>query len=463
MKTFTWLFSLLLISVAISAQSLTDRLQMATQQLRSDPQMKYAQLGLLMLDADTGDTLINYNSQVGLAPASCQKIITGCTAYELLGPAFRFKTAFISKGSILNGVLQGNLLVVGSGDPTLGSFRYVSTRPANQILQWKEALQQAGIRSISGKVLSLNDGWPLGATPGGYTWNDIGNYYGAGSDYINWRENQYDLILRSGASIGDPVTIVEVKPAPAGVQFFSTATAAEKGTGDQANIYLAPLSTIALVQGTIPRGETAMVISGSLPNPPAQLAQELTTAFQQNGLPVLEQSIADSGNCAAQPLMNHYSPALDSLHYWFMKKSVNLYGEALVRAISRKTSGKGSMEEGLQIIRQFWKERGIEPGALRMIDGSGLSPQNRVTAVTLVSVLQYARKQWWFAQYLDAFPIYNQMTLKSGTIGGAKSFAGYFTTLSGKSVILAILVNNYEGSANAIVGKMFTLLDELKK
>ena len=206
-----------------------------------------------------------------------------------------------------------------------------------------------------------------------------------------------------------------------------------------------------------------MVISGSLPNPPAQLAQELTTAFQQNGLPVLEQSIADSGNIAAQPLMNHYSPALDSMHYWFMKKSVNLYGEALVRAISRKTSGKGSMEEGLQIIRQFWKARGIEPGALRIIDGSGLSPQNRITAGTLVKVLHYARKQWWFAQYLDAFPIYNNMTLKSGTIGGAKSFAGYFTTLSGKTVILAILVNNYEGSANAIVGKMFTLLDELKK
>ena len=161
--------------------------------------------------------------------------------------------------------------------------------------------------------------------------------------------------------------------------------------------------------------------------------------------------------------MNHYSPALDSMHYWFMKKSVNLYGEALVRAISRKTSGKGSMEEGLQIIRQFWKARGIEPGALRIIDGSGLSPQNRITAGTLVKVLHYARKQWWFAQYLDAFPIYNNITLKSGTIGGAKSFAGYFTTLSGKTVILAMLVNNYEGSANAIVGKMFTLLDELKK
>jgi serine-type D-Ala-D-Ala carboxypeptidase/endopeptidase (penicillin-binding protein 4) len=463
MKTFTWLFSLLLISVAISAQSLTDRLQLATQQLRSDPQMKYAQLGLLMLDADTGDTLVNYNSQVGLAPASCQKIITGCTAYELLGPAFRFQTAFIAKSSVKNGLLQGNLWVVGSGDPSLGSFRFVSTKPANQLLLWKQSLQQAGIQSIAGKILPMNEGWPLGSTPGGYTWNDIGNYYGAGSDYINWRENQYDLFLRSGASIGDPVTVIDAKPAPVGVQFISTATAAEKGTGDQANIYLAPLSNWALVQGTIPRGETAMVISGALPNPPAQMSQELTAAFQQGGFKVLQQTIADSGNLASQPLFNHYSPSLDSLHYWFMKKSVNLYGEALVRAISRKSSGKGFLEEGLQIIRQFWKARGIDPGAIRMIDGSGLSPQNRLTAGTLVRVLQYAQKQWWYGQYLDAFPIYNQMTLKSGTIGGAKSFAGYYTTSGGKNVILAILINNYEGSATAIVSKIFTLLDELKK
>jgi len=463
MKIIPWLLSLLLISPAISAQSLTDRLQLATQLLRSDPQMKYAQLGLLMLDADTGDTLVNYNSQVGLAPASCQKIITGCTAYELLGPAFRFQTAFIAKSSVKNGQLQGNLWVVGSGDPSLGSFRFVSTKPANQLLLWKQSLQQAGIQSIAGKILPMNEGWPLGATPGGYTWNDIGNYYGAGSDYINWRENQYDLILRSGASIGDPVTVIDAKPAPVGVQFISTATAAEKGTGDQANIYLAPLSNWALVQGTIPRGETAMVISGALPNPPAQLSQELTAAFQQGGFKVLQQTIADSGNLASQPLFYHYSPSLDSLHYWFMKKSVNLYGEALVRAISRKTSGKGSMEDGLQIIRQFWKARGIDPGAIRMIDGSGLSPQNRLTAGTLVRVLQYARKQWWYGQYLDAFPIYNQMTLKSGTIGGAKSFAGYYTTSSGKNVILAILINNYEGSATAIVSKIFTLLDELKK
>ena len=191
--------------------------------------------------------------------------------------------------------------------------------------------------------------------------------------------------------------------------------------------------------------------------------QELTSSFQQNGLAVREQSFPSNNRVPVQPIAYHYSPALDSLHYWFMKKSVNLYGEALVRAISRKFSGTGSLEDGLQIIRQFWKARGIEPGAMRMIDGSGLSPQNRLTAGTLVRVLLYARKQWWFAQYLDAFPLYNNMTLKSGTIGGAKSFAGYHTMPNGQTVILAILVNNYEGGATAMVNKMFRLLDEVKK
>jgi D-alanyl-D-alanine carboxypeptidase/D-alanyl-D-alanine-endopeptidase (penicillin-binding protein 4) len=463
MKRFTWLFSLLMISEAILAQSLPDRLQSATQQLLANPQMKYAQLGLLMIDADSGDTLISYNSQVGLAPASCQKIITGCTAFELLGPAFRYRTRFLVKQEVLNGQVSGNLWIQGTGDPTLGSFRWETTKPIPQLMQWKEAFQKAGIQRIAGKVLPLEVGWPLGSIPGGYTWNDMGNYYGSAADYINWRENQYDLVLRSGPSLGDSVRIVEARPAPVGVSFVSTLTAAEKGSGDQANIFLAPLSNNALVEGTIPRGENNFIISGSIPNPPAQFTQELSEFLQQKGIQIAGKNINEFSLPSEQVVYDHYSPALDSIHYWFMKKSVNLYGEALVRTISQKISGKGSWEDGLQIIRQFWKVRGIESGALRIIDGSGLSPQNRITPRALVQVLQYARKQWWFGQYLEAFPIYNNMTLKSGTIGGAKSFAGYYTTPGGKSVILAFLINNYEGSANAIVQKMFTLLDELKK
>jgi D-alanyl-D-alanine carboxypeptidase/D-alanyl-D-alanine-endopeptidase (penicillin-binding protein 4) len=463
MKRCALLLVLLFISSAIAAQTLQERLKRATSDLLADPQMRYGMLGWLVIDADTGDTLVSWNPHTGLPPASCLKIITSATAFELLGPSFRFSTAFLTDGEVKAGVLNGNLFIEGAGDPALGSQRFISTRPDQQLSQWMAALQASGIQRIRGQILPLNNNWSGIPTPGGYTWNDIGNYYGAGSEYLNWRENQYDLILRSGARIGDRIAVVTAKPFPVGVEFKVEATAAEKGTGDRANIYLAPRSKQAFVDGTIPRDEDRFVISGSLPDPPLQLTQEMTKTFRAQGLPIEEQRLQDSAHSDLQPLMYHYSPSFDSLNYWFMKKSVNLYGEAFIRAIAKQQGGTGSLDEGLNKVRAYWKDRGIALGSLRMLDGSGLSPQNRVTASALVRVLQYASQQWWFNEYLQAFPRYNNMTLKSGTIGGVKSFAGYHTTSEGKNVILAILINNYEGSAGTIVTKMFTLLDELNK
>lgn len=463
MKRCVLLFLVFCFSLASTAQHLSERLKKATSQLLADPQMRYGILGWLVIDADNGDTLVSWNANTGLPPASCLKVITSATAFELLGPSFRFATGFLTDGEWKNGVLAGNLFIEGNGDPALGSHRFVTTRPPQQMAEWITSLKKAGISRISGKLLPLNKGWSGIPTPGGYTWNDIGNYYGAGSDYLNWRENQYDLLLRSGPKVGDSVEIVAAKPTPVHVKFEVTAKAAEKGTGDQTNIYLAPRSLEAVVDGTIPREEQQFVIAGSIPDPPAQLMSELTNSFRASGLPVDETSIPLANSSVLQPIFYHYSPAIDSLNYWFLKKSVNLYGEAFVRAIAQQDGGDGSLEEGINRVRKFWKARGIELGSLKMIDGSGLSPQNRVTPGTLVRVLQYARRQWWFNNFLQSFPRYNDMTLKSGTIGGVKSFAGYHTTPDGKNVILAIIVNNFDGSAGSIVNKMFTLLDELKK
>lgn len=463
MKRSVLLFLVLCISVVVTGQNLSDRLKKATNQLLADPQMRFAMLGWLVLDADTGDTLISWNANTGLPPASCLKVITSATAYELLGPSFRFATGFLTDGERKDSLLMGNLYVEGNGDPALGSHRFVNTRPPQQIPEWIYALRKAGVSRIRGKILPLNNGWSGIPTPGGYTWNDIGNYYGAGSEYLNWRENQYDLLLRSGPNIGDKVEIVAARPAPVDVKFQVTAKAAEKGTGDQTNIYLAPLSREAIVDGTIPRGEQKFVIAGSIPDPPTQLVSEVTSIFRQSGLRVEEVSIPHAAGSSLQPIFYHYSPSFDSLNYWFLKKSVNLYGEAFVRAIARQDGGDGSLEEGISRVRKFWKARGVDNGALRMIDGSGLSPQNRVTPAALVRVLHYASRQWWFNSFIQSFPLYNDMTLKSGTIGGVKSFAGYHTTPDGKNVILAIIINNFDGSAGNIVNKMFTLLNELKK
>jgi D-alanyl-D-alanine carboxypeptidase/D-alanyl-D-alanine-endopeptidase (penicillin-binding protein 4) len=383
---------------------------------------------------------------------------------ELLGPTYRYQTILGYDGVVADHVLKGNLYFTGSGDPSLGSWRFDSTKEENVLNRWLQALKRNGIQKIEGSLVGYTGKWESAILPGGWIWDDIGNYYGAGSSALSWHENQYDLILRSGNSIGDKVIITGTKPKLYRVQLESQLVSAAKGTGDNAYIYLPPTSQRGFVSGTIPVNEKAFVISGSFPDPALQLVATVAAKFDSAKIKIPRFSVSSA---KVQPVYTaiideYHSPSLDSLNYWFMKKSINLYGEAFIKTIAYERTGFGSADKGLELVKEFWKQQGIEPSALRIIDGSGLSPQNRVTVDALVKVLQYAKSRPWFSYYYDALPVYNQMKLKSGTIGGAKSFAGYHTAKDGTAYTVAVIINNYAGSAGEIVRKMFLVLDELK-
>jgi D-alanyl-D-alanine carboxypeptidase/D-alanyl-D-alanine-endopeptidase (penicillin-binding protein 4) len=162
-------------------------------------------------------------------------------------------------------------------------------------------------------------------------------------------------------------------------------------------------------------------------------------------------------------LFTHYSPSLDSIIYWFLKKSINLYGEALTKTFAYKKNNFGETAKGVEIIKNFWKDKGIASNELNIIDGSGLSPLNRVTSHAQVMVLRYAKNQPWFTGYYNAFPEYNGMKMKSGTINDVKGFCGYQKSKNGNDYIFSFLVNNYNGSSSSIVTKMYKVLDELKQ
>jgi D-alanyl-D-alanine carboxypeptidase/D-alanyl-D-alanine-endopeptidase (penicillin-binding protein 4) len=131
--------------------------------------------------------------------------------------------------------------------------------------------------------------------------------------------------------------------------------------------------------------------------------------------------------------------------------------------MGEKKLGNWSTDAGLAAMRRFWAAQGIDSNALRMQDGSGLSPQNRVTTEALAKVLWYAARQSWYVDYLEGFPLYNGMKMKSGTISGVKGFCGYHRSKKdGKEYIFAILVNNYTGSSSSLVGKMYRVLDVMK-
>jgi len=446
------------------AQDLTKRLNDALKKMETDPQLKHAVMSFYVADSKTGKLVCERNSQVGLAPASCQKVITSVAAFDLLGQDYRYKTVLSYDGGIENGVLKGNLHITGSGDPTLGSWRWSSTREILVLENWISVIKKAGIRSIEGIIIADNSGWSTATIPDGWIWQDIGNYYGAGASWLNWRENQYDIVLRSGKTPGELCSIISISPKLFKSSFICEVKAGEKGSGDNAYIYLPVDSSTAYVRGTIPTGETAFTISGSFPNSSNQLTSTLSVAINGAGVKMVPQA-GKTGNALTSnliPLFTNMSPSFDSINYWFLKKSINLYGEALMKTIAFEKDGFGSTERGVEIVKYFWSQRGIEKSAINIFDGSGLAPQNRVTTEALVKVMQYARSRPWFIAFYKSLPEINGITMKSGSIGGARSYTGYVRSKDGTEYTFAIIVNNYDGNTSEVVRKIWALLDILK-
>jgi len=469
-KVFLYFISLTVI-ISIKAQPVTVKLQQAFRQFESDPQLKFAISSLYVIDARTGQVVFDKNSRIGLAPASTQKIITAATAFELLGKQYRYKTALGYNGKINDGVLKGNIYITGSGDPTLGSWRFANTIDTILLNKWSGIVQSLNIKRIDGEIIGIDNKFETQITPDGWIWQDLGNYYGAGAAGLNWRENQYDMKLKAGQKEGDPVQLLGIFPDIEYNYIINELRTGPKGSGDNAYIYLPPYSYHGFVRGTIPVGEKLFTISGSFASParyaPGLLANKLMEAgitISDGGPKTTVEFLANNEKITYPDtvLSTHYSPSLDSIIYWFNKKSINLYGEALIKTVAFEKKGFGSTDSGIAIVKEFWKQKGIDPDELNICDGSGLSPMNRVTTHAQVEILKYARQQNWFSSFLNSLPEYNGMTMKSGTIRNVKAFSGYHRARSGREFIFSFVVNNYNGSASALVNKMYKVLNVLK-
>lgn len=431
--------------------------------LTEDPTFQHATISLYVINSATGKALTEMNTELGVAPASCQKVITAATAFELLGHDYTYKTIIGYTGNIVNGVLNGNLIIKGSGDPTLGSWRYEQTKEDAIISAFKNAILRAGIHEIKGHVFADQSLWNSEATPNGWVWQDIGNYYGAGARALNWRENQYDLYLKSGSKVGDPVEIAGTKPAfVEGLNLQSEVTSAAKGTGDNNYIYLPLDQDFGYVRGTTPINENHFTISGAMPHPALQLALTLEAALKNQPIEKIATDHLTENNFENVKIIYTYSsPLLDSIIFHFLRRSINLYGEALIKTMAYQFTKVGNTDSGVNVIQRFWKNKGIDPYSINIVDGSGLSPSNRVTTKALVTVMEYARKQKWFASFYDALPTISGIKMKSGSINGVISYTGYIKGKDNAEYTFSFVINNYDGSGNDVRHKMWKLLGML--
>lgn len=459
---------LIILSVLLDfpAFSQSRSLTVAMEKLAADEQFANASIALSVREAETGMEVYQLNGNLGVNPASSQKVVTSASAFQLLGKEFRFNTR-LALADMQGG--KGQMLVVtGGGDPTLGSDRWKYTRAEQVFSTILNMLKQNNVKELPGGIYIGNPKFSYQPLPHGWIWEDIGNYFGAGAWGFNWKENVFEIDMVPGKDEGDPVTVTATRPAWMMETITSFVTTGERGSGDKSLVFSAPYQQNIFITGSVPAG-SPITISGSLPDPAASFGRELSEFLQRAGIICGEvQTLGEAIRKGKVPsienskqLADLRSPPLDSMNYWFMNKSINLYGEAFVKMIALQQNKEASTTNGIDIVREFWKEKGIAPGELKIGDGSGLSPTNRVTSNGLVKVMEYAQTRPWFNSFYAGIPTMNNMKLKSGYMQGVRSYTGIITSRGGKKYLVAFVINNFHGSPAAVRQKMWKVLDEL--
>ena len=469
-------------------------------QLQNGPLVRNGTVGVSVRRVRDGESLIGYNSRQSLSSASTLKLITTATALATLGPNYTYTTTLEYDGFIRDSVLTGNLYLRGSGDPSLGSWRFSGYPEANTLLQiWSDAVRKAGIKRIDGTIIgdaALYDDLP---TPDTWPWGDLGNYYGAGLSALNFNENLYRVVFRPGKSVGTPATVLRTEPPLPYLTLNNQVVTDAAGTGDQVNIYGAPFAGQQWLTGKVPMGVSEFEVKGSLPDPAHYVAFALQEQLKQDGVSISTTAVSvrpgqpwpgqittGRPDAKAVPkriqLHQYKSPVLVEIAQQTNFQSINLYAEALLRTAARQLNPKTqNVRDGVTAVENFWRTKGVNLDGFRVRDGSGLSTVGSLTADNMTGILAVMGREKAFPQFYETIPIVGQtgtvrsmarntaaagnVRAKSGTIEGVRAYAGYFTAKDGELLCFSMMINKYTPGQNRAISaqleQLMVLLVEL--
>ena len=467
-KSFLLFFQSTLLVATGYTQGLSNKLPTAFSQFRNEGGLAADNVSLVIMDAKKGEIVFEHQSNTGMATASTLKVITSITALDLLGPDYSYATRIYYTGTIDKaGTLKGDIIIKGSGDPTLGSDRYATTKAQNILDHWTFAIKQLGITRVDGRVIGDDRIFDGNQVPTGWPAADIGNYYGAGVSGLNWRENKAGITFSPGA-IGRPADIKDLSLDLSYLTIRNEVTTGNAGTGDKVFGFSSPYANSILLKGSYGK-DLKKTIEISIPDPAYQLARDLKTNLEQEGV-MVNGSAASAyrlSSYSEQPgkaIAVHQSPKLAEIIYWFNQKSINLYGEALLKTIGTEKISVKSTALSADFVIAYWNNTlNIPKADLGMLDGSGLSPANRITASAMSNIMLYARGRHWYTDFYKSLPTINHIKMKSGTIGGVLGYTGFQTGAGGEELTFTLFVNNYKGSTASMRQRMFKLLNVLKQ
>jgi D-alanyl-D-alanine carboxypeptidase/D-alanyl-D-alanine-endopeptidase (penicillin-binding protein 4) len=468
-------FFLLLLPVVSDSQ------QSQIARFLSDSSIIHSSVSLCIIEADSGSVISQYNPETSLTQASILKLVTTASALELLGKDYTFRTKVGYSGKIRKGskTLDGNIVIKGGGDPALGSENFPEFY--NGFLdKWVKDIQALGIRRVTGRIIADDSYYDYEPVPAGWGWDDLGNYYGAGVYGISIYDNTLQIHFKTSEKGSIPF-ITSILPEDSGIEFTSYLTAS--GTEDNGYIFSAPYSSKGWISGTIPENKDDFVLKGSIPDPPLFLAKTLFKKLKEAGIKV-------SGNPVTTRLMPELkteiftqisetiSPPLSAIIEVLNHKSVNLYAEHLIKELGKVFLNSGTTSAGAEVVTGFLDSAGVNTSGMFIEDGSGLSSLDAVNSSEMVKLLLFMKNNGkYFDDYFKSLPepgkegtlknyfkdpvFESRLRAKSGSLTRVRSYAGYFTTISGKEMIFCIIVNNYNGPSRKVISGIEDIIKDV--
>jgi D-alanyl-D-alanine carboxypeptidase/D-alanyl-D-alanine-endopeptidase (penicillin-binding protein 4) len=476
--------------VLYAAQS-TDRIRQLQTLINTaigDPALERATWGIAVRSLPRGENLYTSGDGRLLLPASAMKIVTLAAAAERLGWDFTYETRVMARGEVGSGALNGDLVISGTGDPSIDDW----TGDATTLFgEWAERLKTLGVTKITGRIIGDDRAFDQARLGAGWAWDDLGASFAAGVGALQFNQNTAQIMLTPGDAVEEPA-VVSVRPVYASLRLKSQVTTSTAGRPPIVTVRAAPRSGVVEIHGSVPIRSPAVIRNVSVENPAQYFASALRTALVADGIDVEGPAlavgdIADdvshlvdaspsrpqsssskesliSSEPASRPeprvLFRHHSAPLSTLAITMMKRSQNLYAESFVKTLGAQLTSTGSTEAGLTAAQQVLEAWGLAPGQVQMADGSGLSRYNLVTARALVHILAHvfadARLRGRFeatlsvagsdgslGHRLKGTAAAGRIRAKTGSMQNARTVAGYAQTADGEPLAFAILANNY--------------------
>jgi D-alanyl-D-alanine carboxypeptidase/D-alanyl-D-alanine-endopeptidase (penicillin-binding protein 4) len=456
-------------------------LQARINEIVRKPELAAGFLAVKIASLETGRVLFEANADKLLRPASNMKIYTVATALDKLTPDYRFSTSvYALEKPDKNGTIKGDLIIYGRGDPSIAA-RFNDGDYFKGINNLADRIVAAGVKRIKGDLVgdeSYFNGAPLGS---GWEWEDLQWWYGAEVSSLTINDNSLDLTVKPGAKVGAPCIVTTGPPAPF-VTIINRATTSAAGSKSALEIYRGPGENALVLSGTMPLDDKGYTGGVAVPDPALVFVSMLRDALTKRGVKTEGRSrtvtepagrtveseplalVMRPGQPEAPTLVeltNLQSPPLSAIAAQTLKPSQNLYTELILRTLGRVPGTRKQTDEqaGLEIVKSFLRQAGVNPEGVVLNDGSGLSRNDMVTASASLQLLIYMSRHRYADIFRDALPIAgvdgtlrNRMKgtpaagnvhAKTGSLSSVASLSGYVTSAAGERLAFSMMLNNY--------------------